>query len=332
MGGGVLTFGETMAQFRGDGIGSLSHERSLRAGMGGAESNVAIGLRRLGVPVRWIGRVGADPLGRLIARELRAEDVDATVITDPHAPTGLMIKESRARGITSVLYYRAGSAGSRLRPGDVPDEAVRAAGLVHVTGITAALSDSALDTVRHAVAVARRAGVPVSFDLNYRKALWDTDRARDVYRELLAASDIVFAGEDEAAIAVGSPSPEAPGGDGGPAVPGELADPGELAGKLSALGPPEAVVKLGERGAVALADGRLYERDAVAVTPVDTVGAGDAFVAGYLSEVLAGHGPGDRLRTATVTGAFACLSPGDWEGQPRTDELHLLDAAERVIR
>jgi 2-dehydro-3-deoxygluconokinase len=319
-----------MALFRGEGIGALSNERSFRAGMGGAESNVAIGLRRLGVPARWIGRVGDDPLGLLIARELRAEDVDATVITDPGAPTGLMIKENRAQGITNVLYYRSGSAGSRLRPADVPDEAVRAAALVHVTGITAALSDSALDTVRHAMAVARGAGVPVSFDLNYRRALWDADRARDVYREFIAASDIVFAGADEAAIAVGSPAPA--GGDRGPAVPGERADPGELAGKLSALGPPEVVIKLGERGAVALADGRLYERDAVAVTPVDTVGAGDAFVAGYLSEVLAGHGPGDRLRTATVTGAFACLSPGDWEGQPRTDELHLLDAAERVIR
>jgi 2-dehydro-3-deoxygluconokinase len=313
-GGGVLTFGETMALFRSEDVGALSHERSLRLGIGGTESNVAIGLRRLGVPAQWIGRVGHDPLGALVTRELRAEDVNLTVIADGSAPTGIMVKENRAAGITNVVYYRTGSAGSRLSPADIPAPMVRNAALVHVTGITAALSDSALEAVRHAIAVARDAGVLVSFDLNYRRALWGPERAGEVYRELIARSDIVFAGADEAAIAVGA------------------APPALLAERLAALGPSQAVVKLGEQGAVALIDGVAYKRDAVRITPVDTVGAGDAFVAGYLCEVIAGRGPDDRLLTAARTGAFACLSRGDWEGLPYADELHKLEASEGVTR
>ena len=312
--GGVLTFGETMALFRSEGTGALSHERSLRLGIGGAESNVAIGLRRLGVPARWIGRVGHDSLGALITRELRAEDVDLTVIVDDGAPTGIMVKESRAAGITNVMYYRAGSAGSRLSPADVPAEAVQAAALVHVTGITAILSGTALDTVRHVIAIARDAGVPVSFDLNYRRALCDPQRAGEIYRELIACSDIVFAGADEAALVV------------------DAAPPALLAERLAALGPSQAVIKLGEQGAVALIDGVAYKQDAVHITPVDTVGAGDAFVAGYIFEVIAGHEPKNRLWTAARTGAFACLSRGDWEGLPYADELHKLEGSEDVTR
>jgi 2-dehydro-3-deoxygluconokinase len=312
--GGVLTFGETMALFRGEGAGALSHERSLRLGIGGAESNVAIGLRRLGVPAHWIGRVGHDSLGVLVTRELRAEDVDLTVITDDGAPTGIMVKENRAAGITNVMYYRKGSAGSRLSPADVPAAVIRAAALVHVTGITAMLSESALDTVRHVIAVAREAGVPVSFDLNYRRALCGPERAGELYRELIACSDIVSAGADEAALAV------------------DAAPPASLAKRLAALGPAQAVVKLGAHGAVALVDDVAYQQDAIHITPVDTVGAGDAFVAGYISEVIAGHEPDDRLLTAVRAGAFACLSRGDWEGLPTTEELRKLGDSEDVTR
>jgi len=311
---GVLTVGETIALFRSEDAGTLSHERSMRLSIGGTESNVAIGLRRQGVRARWIGRVGHDPLGALITRELRAEGVDLTAITDDSAPTGIMVKENRAAGITNVMYYRAGSAGSRLSPADVPAEVIRKAALLHVTGITAALSESGLETVRHAVAVARDAGVLVSFDLNYRRALWDPEHAGEVYRELIASSDIVFAGADEAALAVGAAPP----------IP--------LAERLVALGPAQAIVKLGEQGAVAFVDGVAYKQDAIPITPVDTVGAGDAFVAGYLAEVIAGNGPQARMLTAARTGAFACLSRGDWEGLPYAHELGKLEASEGVTR
>ncbi|MBJ2120302.1 sugar kinase [Arthrobacter sp. MSA 4-2] len=312
---GVVTFGETMALMRAQTPGPLAHASELGLGIGGAESNVAIALARLGTPVSWFGRVGADSLGDLVVRELRAEGLEVRAIRDPAAPTGLMIKERRTQHNQKVWYYRAGSAGSRLGPADVPVEEIAAAGLLHVTGITPALSESAADAVDLAVQTARAAGVPVSFDVNYRGALWSPEAASPVLRGFAGRADILFAGDDEAALLVG---------------PAE--DLRELAGALAELGPSQVVVKRGAQGCVALVDGVYFEQAAVPVQPVDTVGAGDAFVAGYLAERLRGLAPQECLLTAVRTGAFACLVPGDWEGMPRRSELGLLEATEPVSR
>ncbi|MDQ0866900.1 sugar kinase [Arthrobacter globiformis] len=310
----VLTFGETMALMRADQVGPLAHASTMSLGIGGSESNVAIGLQRLGVQAVWCGRIGADSLGQLVEREIRAEGVDVRIAVDPSAPTGLMIKERRTPDAQRVSYYRAGSAGSRIAAADIDDELISGAGLLHVSGITPALSAQAAATVRHAIGVARSAGVPVSFDLNFRGNLWSAEGAGSVYRDIIPLADIVFAGEDEAAIAVG---------------PGE---PEELARRIAGLGPGQAVIKLGADGALALVDGTVFRQSAVPVSVVDTVGAGDAFVAGYLAELMEGRGPEERLRTAAATGAFACLVPGDWEGFPRRHELALLEAKEPVSR
>jgi 2-dehydro-3-deoxygluconokinase len=132
---------------------------------------------------------------------------------------------------------------------------------------------------------------------------------------LVRAADIVFAGDDEATLVV---PPHA--------------DPLELAEALAALGPRQALVKLGEDGTAAVIDGERYVQPAVSVPVADTVGAGDAVVAGYLADLIAGADPAQRLRAAVTAGAFACTVPSDWEGLPRRDELDLLDVAEGVIR
>ncbi len=311
----LLTFGETMALMSAEKTGPLAHAATMSVGIGGSESNVAIGARRLGTEVVWCGRVGADPLGELVRREITAEGVDARVTIDETAPTGLMIKERRTTASQRVLYYRSGSAGSRLRPSDVPEGLVEGARVLHVSGITAALSESAAETVRRSVARARAAGVFVSFDLNYRAALWAPEAARAFYRELVPLADVVFAGDDEAAIAVGSAD-----------------DPETLARGLVELGAATAVVKLGARGALALSGSSFFAQDAVPVAAIDTVGAGDAFVAGYLSEYIRGSGMAERMLTAATVGAFVCSVPGDWEGLPRREELALLTAKEPVHR
>jgi 2-dehydro-3-deoxygluconokinase len=310
----VLTFGETMALMRADQIGPLAHTSTMSLGIGGSESNVAIGLQRLGVQTVWCGRIGADSLGSLVEREIRAEGVDVRVAVDPSAATGLMIKERRTPATQRVSYYRAGSAGSRITPEDIDEELIAGARLLHVSGITPALSAQAEATLRYAIGVARASAVPVSFDLNFRGNLWSPEGAGSVYRDIIPLADIVFAGDDEAAIAVG---------------PGE---PAELARRLAAMGPSQAVIKLGAHGALALIGGELYRQEAVTVDALDTVGAGDAFVAGYLAEFLTGCGPQERLQTATATGAFACLVPGDWEGFPRRHELPILQTREPVSR
>lgn len=312
----VVTMGETMALMRAESFGPLAHVASLSLGMGGAESNFAIALRRLGTSVTWAGRVGADSLGEMVLRELAAEAINIRASRDHTVPTGLMIKERRTAEAVKVWYYRKGSAGSRLCREDVPAEQIAKAKLLHITGITPALSESAADAVSYALDCAQAAGTLVSFDLNYRAALWSPEEAGERYRRIIPRADIVFAGDAEAAIAVG----------------GDARDPLELGRQINDMGASQAVIKLGADGCVAVVDGQSHTQGAVPIRPVDTVGAGDAFVAGYIAELLNDRDVPQRLRTAVQTGAFACLVPGDWEGMPRRTELDLLDSTEPVSR
>jgi 2-dehydro-3-deoxygluconokinase len=294
---GLITVGETMGLIAADGIGPLEYARGFSFGIGGAESNVAIGVARLGQPAAWFGRVGRDATGDLIRRRLAAEQVRVLAIQDDSF-TGLMVKHRRSGTALHVDYHRAGSAGSRLTPADVPVPEVQAAAVLHVTGITPALSLSARAAVFHAVEVARAAGVPVSVDVNYRSKLWPAYDAAPVLKDLVSRADIVFAGPDEAAL-VGAPSLTA----------------------LAALGPAEVIIKDGARGCTALIAGTSVQLPAVQVHVVDPVGAGDAFVAGYLAERLAGAAADVRLRTAVAAGAFAVTVPGDCEGLARRADL-----------
>lgn len=305
--GRVVTLGETLGLVAARDVGPLRVGGAARLSFAGAESTVAIGLARLGHGATWIGRVGDDEVGRLIAAQLRAEGVTAGVVVDPTAPTALMTRNRRTADRTVVTYWRAGSAGSRLSWADVPHDALAGADLLHVTGITPALSDSAADAVAQAVVQAREAGVTVSFDVNYRSALWSADRASTALRPLAQLADLVFAG------------------------PAEL----DLLGGTSALlaaSVAEVVVKDGAAGAsVTTADGT-WRADALAVSLVDPVGAGDAFVAGYLSARLDGLDVDARLARAIVAGAFCVSTTGDWEGLPTRPELGLLSDVDNVSR
>jgi 2-dehydro-3-deoxygluconokinase len=271
-------------------------------------------LSRLGVPVRWVGRVGNDSLGALIQRELRAEGVDVRAVVDATAPTAVMIKESRLPGSNRVSFYRAGSAGSRLQAADLDALDIATASLLLLSGISSGISASAAAAADAAVDAAVAQGVPVALDINHRASVWKDQDAPSVYRSLARRADLVFAGLDEAMLVAEGSTPE------------------ECARAIAALGAREVVIKLGGEGAMSLVGASFHRQTAVAVTAVDTVGAGDAFVAGYLAEYLRGGSATDRLTTAVRTGAFACLSSGDWEGAPRWHELALLDAAEPVSR
>jgi 2-dehydro-3-deoxygluconokinase len=302
----LVTLGETMGLLRATSTGSLEHVSDFALHIGGAESNVAIGVARLGLESAWMGRIGDDGIGRRVVRELRAEGVRVSAVVDAEARTGLMLKETPRAGSTRVLYYRASSAGSRLSPADLDLELVARAGVLHLTGITPALSGSAAAAVEAALTAAATAGVPVSFDVNHRATLWGDRDPRAAYLRVAGRAQIVFAGEDEAALLVG---------------PG---DPATLAARLVALGPRQAVVKLGEHGCVASIEGEIVAVPAIPIVTLDTVGAGDAFVAGYLAGLLEGLAPVERLAQAVRCGAFACLGPGDWESLPRRDELEVL--------
>ncbi|MCY1137240.1 sugar kinase [Actinoplanes sp. Pm04-4] len=308
MTGGVATLGETMALLSVPANGMLREPAPV--GMGGAESNVAIGLSRLGVPVTWMSRLGDDALGAHVRREIRAEGVRVLAARDAVAPTGLMLKEHRNGTPNRVRYYRAGSAASRMTEADVDADAIVAADVLHLTGITPALGAGPRQAMAYAIEVARGAGTLVSLDVNHRRTLWSDAEAQAVFAELLPSVDLLFAGVSEAAMVLGAP--EGPGGwDGG----------AELAAKLSTAGPRTVVIKLGPLGSLALAEGTLFRAFAERRAVVDPVGAGDAFVAGYLS-VLCRGGAVDRcLATGNQAGGVVVTVPGDWEGLPFAGEL-----------
>lgn len=312
---GVVTIGETMGLLIANRYGPLQHAKALTLGIGGAESNVAIALSRLGTAATWVGRVGSDPLGDLVVREIAAEGVTVLAARDSRAPTALMLKEARTSTSSRVWYYRRGNAGSRLKSSDIDPAVIQNAALLHVTGISLALSKGMSKVILEAVKIAREAGVQVSFDFNFRKSLWSCTDAAEAYARIVPLADLVFASDHEAAILVG-----------------EDDDPANLGVRLTELGPSQGVIKLGERGAVAVVDGVTHQRDAVTVDVVDAVGAGDAFVAGYLADYLLGKDVPSRLTTAVTTGAYACTVDGDWEGAPRRDELGDLQSSDPISR
>lgn len=318
----VLTLGETMGLITGGRIGSLAHVSEAHVGIGGSETNVAVSLSRLGVAATWIGRVGDDSLGRRVVREVRGEGVDVRATVDSDAATGLMLKEITGSGTARVYYYRAGSAGSRLAPKDVPPGAVESARLVHLTGITPLLSDSARQTCLSVVRRARAAGVRVSVDVNYRSTL-ASGEAAEMLAELTEEADLVFGSPEEISRLVGGGIAER-----SEAVPAAATDEiRSLAHALDPAGKREIVVKRGADGAVAFRGGRLVEAAGHQVDVVDTVGAGDAFVAGYLSGDVQGWDVREKLARANACGAVMCTMPGDWEAAPTPAELSVFLAS-----
>jgi 2-dehydro-3-deoxygluconokinase len=313
---GLVTIGETLALVSSAKPGHLAHTTSLDLRIGGAESNVAIGVRRLGVPAAWVGRVGADSLGLRVLREMRAESVDLEVITDDRAPTGLMVKERRSPESTHIWYYRIGSAGSRLTPEDLPAARIGSADVLHLTGITPGLSDTALATTRAAVDLAIAHDVPISFDVNHRAGVWGDRDAGPTYSEFASEATVVFAGPEEARLLTGSTE----------------AEPQALLEALALVNKGDVVLKLGGEGCLAWIDGKQFRLDAVQVPVMDTVGAGDAFVAGYLAEFINGLTPEGRLSTAITCGALACTGEGDWEAFPRREDLDRTGNGDSVRR
>ena len=313
---GLVTLGEELGQIHATPHGPLRPGSTATVSVCGAEATVAIGVRRLGVPAAYVGRVGDDLFGRMAVDVLRAEGVDVDhLVVDPGAPTGLLLRTQRTADRAVVEYRRTGSAGSRLCPEDIPEQLVRDADLLHLTGITPALSDSAARASGHAVTLARRAGVPISLDVNYRATLWSAAEAAAALRPLAAVADVVVGGRAELRLLAGTDA----AGD-------------ELLGAVAALGAREVVCTEGAEGARALRDGVVHRVAAHPVHAVDVLGAGDAFVAGYLVARLSDRPVPERLELGATLGAFAVSTRGDWEGLPRPAELGLVAHADDVLR
>src|ERR1700722_325168 len=301
----LVTIGEATALLSAPTVGRLRDARHLDVSIAGAESNVSIGFCRLGRTSSWMGRIGDAEFGKLILKTLRGESVDVSkVVTDETRQTALMIKERSAENVVRVSYYRHGYAGSALTRDDVDAATIESSSILHVTGITLALSDTAREAILHAVHIAKAAGVVVSLDFNFRSRLWSRELAAATIRPVALLADVVFAGEDELFVLGDDP-------------PADVLALPEDRGR-------EVVIKRGSRGATSITSTGVLDEPAFKVHAVDPVGAGDAFVAGYLVALLDGADVAQRLRLGCASGALAASRMGDWECLPRRDDLDLL--------
>ncbi len=284
----VVTVGESMILVTPQESQSVEAAETFGLHVGGAESNVAVHLHQLGHRVMWLGAVGDDALGRRLLKTLTLAGLDmANVKIDTGAPTGLYVKDPGQ----GVYYYRSGSAASRLGPEAVSDLVLESASVVHLTGITPALSDSCRELSFDIARRARQAGAIVSVDVNYRPALWPVDVASKHLLELCRLADMIFVGLDEASRVWGCTTP------------------GEVRALLPNVG--RVVVKNDSVGAVEFQGSEEVFVASLSVDVVEAIGAGDAFAAGYLSGILRGLSSESRLRLGHERAAQTLLSVTD---------------------
>lgn len=296
----VVTIGEGLACLSAPGQQLVRDVPCLVKSFGGAELNTAIGLARLGVAVRWVSRVGADPFGDELLELLVREGVDTTFVQRCSGrTTGLMVKQRLSAHESHVEYYRNGSAATTMTPKDLDGGAVTGARLLHLTGVALAVGPGPRETLASALDHAKRAGLTVTFDPNYRHRLWGPDEARSAYLAVLPQVNHLLCNETEAELLTGE------------------TDATLALARLVALGPRTVVIKRGARGAVALVEGVHYEVSAApAPSLVDTVGAGDAFNAGWITGALDALDTRASLQLAAWAAARVVQHEGDYEGFP----------------
>ena len=277
----ILCLGEPLIEF------NQQPDGSYRAGFGGDTSNCAIAAARQGASVGYVTAVGTDSFGDDLLGLWQREGVDtASVRRDPQAPTGLYFVTHDAEG-HRFSYRRAGSAASRMTPDLLPLDALRSARILHVSGISLAISDSAADTVFAAIEEVRSAGSQVSFDPNLRLALWPLARARAMIHAAASMADIALPGLDDARQLTGQE------------------DPAAIAETYLRQGAGIVALTLGREGVLVATPDRTETLPGHRVEARDATGAGDTFDGAFLARLVAGDDP---FRAAAFANAAAALS------------------------
>jgi 2-dehydro-3-deoxygluconokinase len=261
-------------------------------GFGGDTSNCAVAAARLGARGAYVTRLGDDAFGRMFLDLWRREGVDASgVAIDADAPTGMYFVAHGAKG-HEFSYRRAGSAASRMRAEDLPLSVICAASVLHVSGISQAISDSACDACFAAIDAARAAGVRISYDTNLRLKLWPLSRARAIIRASLAQASWALPSLDDAQLLFGEEDPDA------------------IIDACHAAGVPLVVLRCGAAGCV-VSDGKLRERIVGhRVQAIDATGAGDCFDGAFAVRLVAGDDPIAAARYANAAAALATTGYG----------------------
>lgn len=303
----VVTLGEAMLMLVAEEPGPLEGVRHFSKRTAGAETNVAIGLARLGLKVGWQSRLGADSMARYLLAAIGGEGVDCSrVVCDPSQRTGFLFKGRVDDGSDPPIeYHRRGSAASQLGPEEIDEAWIAGARHLHVSGVFPALSPSTLAATRRAMTLARQHGRTISFDPNLRPVLWPSREAmREALNELAEGCDWVLPGQAEGELLTGSRDPEA------------------IAAYYRERGARCVVVKLGSEGAYYSGEHGSGRVPAFPVAQViDTVGAGDGFAVGVISALLEGQSVPDAVRRGAWIGARAVQVRGDTEGLPTRADL-----------
>jgi len=296
----IVALGEPMMEFNQTGE---SGGRMYLQGFGGDTSNAAIAAARQGASVGYLSAVGDDVYGRMLRDLWTAEGVNhADVRTDPVAFTAVYFVNHDAGG-HHFSFFRKGSAASRMRPQDLPRERIAAAKVLHLSGISAAISNSACDTCFAAVEIAKAHKVQVSFDTNLRLKLWPIERARAVMRELIRQSDICLPSYEDISAISG------------------LVEADALADYCLQLGARTVALKLGAKGVLVADEKRRFRIAPHPCTPLDATGAGDTFGGALLARLVAGDDLHSAAHYATVAAALSTEGYGAVEPIPRTQQV-----------
>ncbi|WP_338890304.1 sugar kinase [Rhodococcus sovatensis] len=292
----ILCIGETMTLVAPVDATPLASADLFTLHMGGAESTVALYLAEQGHSVAWASSVGNDPLGKRIVDEIAAHGVDTSHVTIlDSAPTGVYFKDPDD-GATTVHYYRRGSAASLMSPATLDGLPLREVSIVHVSGINAGLSDSCAAMMTALFDLCEGSPTRISFDVNYRRGVWEVERASPILLDLARRADITFVGRDEAAALWGTTDAHS--------IAALIGTEHRRAGTL--------VVKDGDVGATEFTSSGTVFVAAHTVDVVEVVGAGDAFAAGYLSGLSSGKDAHGRLSMGHDLAARALSSTNDF--------------------
>jgi 2-dehydro-3-deoxygluconokinase / 2-dehydro-3-deoxygalactonokinase len=303
----VVTLGESLIQLNAVTRGPLRHVTLFERHVAGAETTVAVCVRRQGLSSGLITRVGDDEFGKCILNWVRGEGVDTSQIrVDTEAPTGIYFVQ---RGFpipseSKMFYYRKGSAGSRISPSDVDPDYLGAAKLFHTTGITPALSETALEATRKALEISISNNLIVSFDTNIRPVLWGSiDNAVRVLTPIIEKVDILFTDPRDASILL------------------NVQDVDQMIDGFLKFGVETVVLKMGRKGAIAANRREKVSAQALEVYVEDPIGAGDAFAGTFITSRLKGRSLEESLKRAVIAGSLVVTVRGDEECLPSEEEI-----------
>lgn len=290
----LFTFGETLALFMTTDTDSVITAQNYSMTAAGTEANVAVAAHQLGLNVYFQTKLGPDELGIAVSNKFAEVGLETKHFITCENYTGALVRNHGGTQTFVNTYLRRCSAGSTFSPADLDEAALANSKWLHVTGISVAISDTSKSAVIRALDVARANKVGISFDLNYRKKLWDEEIASTTLKSIIKDLDVVSGGVDEYEIIFGSKDPE------------------ENLSRVAALGVKTAIMTAGPGEMRILHEGRRFDFTPTKVKLVDPVGSGDAFISGTISGLVGGLSIEDAIAQGSKCGAAVAATRGDW--------------------